>query len=103
MSRLFKRGRTPSDASSRQQTLPFSNDELLPQEDDEAAAATATGTAAVATQRSIGHTSRARSITSASALSSSYKTPSRSYIHHAAHGFQGMYAPVCFFQSCSHS
>ncbi|KAG2166670.1 hypothetical protein VTO58DRAFT_103566 [Aureobasidium pullulans] len=78
MSRLFKRGRTPSDASSHQQRLPFSNDEL--QQDDTEAQDTP--------PRSTGHTSRARSITSASGLSSSYKTPSRSYIHHAAHGFQ---------------
>ncbi|KAG9633384.1 hypothetical protein KCU64_g15825, partial [Aureobasidium melanogenum] len=78
MSRLFKRGRTPSDASSHQQRLPFANDELQ-QEDSEAQDAA---------PRSTGHRARARSITSASALSSSYKTPSRSYIHHAAHGFQ---------------
>ncbi|THZ74485.1 hypothetical protein D6C88_07088 [Aureobasidium pullulans] len=78
MSRLFKRARTPSDASSHQQRLPFSNDEL--QQDDTEAQDTP--------PRSTGHTSRARSITSASGLSSSYKTPSRSYIHHAAHGFQ---------------
>ncbi|KAK6005354.1 hypothetical protein QM012_008133 [Aureobasidium pullulans] len=78
MSRLFKRGRTPSDASSHQQRLPFSNDELQQEETDSQDTA----------PRSTTHRARARSITSASALSSSYKTPSRSYIHHAAHGIQ---------------
>jgi hypothetical protein len=80
MSRLFKRGRTPSDASSHQQrNMPFSNDEL--QQDDPEAQESRPVSAS--------YRARARSITSASALPSSYKTPSRSYIHHAAHGFQG--------------
>lgn len=81
MSRLFKRGRTPSDASSHQQRLPFANDELQHQDDD--------SEAQDSRPRSSTHRARARSITSISALPSSYKTPSRSYIHHAAHGFQG--------------
>lgn len=77
MSRLFKRRR--SNASSLQQQLPFADEGLSGD-----STPTADGADPVTTRPSANF-SRARS-GSAAGLSSSYKTPTRSYIHHAGHG-----------------
>lgn len=84
MSHIFRKRRTSSvSTQQQQQQLPFTNDEA--QVDDFAV----TNNSEPATIKGPVNAARRRSVTANSALPSSYKTPSRSYIHHAAHGHQG--------------
>ena len=78
MSQRFWRKR--SDASSNQPQLPFANEEAVT--DDALSIDQSIG-------RPVDHSSKTRNTVSGAALSSSFKTPTRSYIHHASHSAQG--------------
>lgn len=83
MSRLFK-ARRGSDSSAQQQ-LPFTNEDASQEDFPDAEDA---GTEHTQNQPIL-NTNRNRS---ESVVSSSFKTPARSYIHHAGHGHQGTLA-----------
>ncbi|KAL1306984.1 hypothetical protein AAFC00_005616 [Neodothiora populina] len=93
MSRLFK-GRRGSAASQQQQQqqqpqqqqLPFTNNDVQSADFlNDADTSATSGSAVIDAAPANLNTNRGRS---SSILSSSYKTPARSYIHHAGHGHQ---------------
>lgn len=73
--------RHQSDASSLLQQLPLSNEEAIADQNEQDQS-TSSG------PRSIDRATRTRSVLQVSGLPSSYKTPTRSFIHHASHGSQ---------------
>lgn len=90
MSGFFKRRRTSS-ITSGNRTLPFGEDEVFSA--DSEARPGSSSVAFTGNRPPTRPSGRQPSITSAAGLSSSYTLPSRSYIHHAGHGSQGMRDP----------